>query len=94
MALYLVSYDIAEKDAHEYKPLYDLLNQLGAVRILYSEWVITGDIGLSETLYNQFATIIQDKDRLLVQEMTNDASWDKLRISDVAYKGILRKARG
>lgn len=30
MALYLISYDIAEKDAFEYGPLWDLLKEIGA----------------------------------------------------------------
>jgi hypothetical protein len=38
MALYLISYDINEKDAFEYEGLWKKLREIGATRILYSEW--------------------------------------------------------
>lgn len=42
MAVYLISYDINEKDAFEYDHLWNRLEELGAVRILYSEWLVRG----------------------------------------------------
>lgn len=88
MSLYLVSYDIAEKDAFEYGPLWDKLKEMGAKRILYSEWVVKGSS--SNDIYNDLAPLIQIKDRLLVQGMTGEASWDKLMISDDSYKALFR----
>ena len=93
MALYLISYDIAEKDAFEYKPLWDRLKELGATRILYSEWAVKGGVGMAETLYNELCSLVQMKDRLLVQELTQDAHWDKLLISDDAFVKLLMNAR-
>jgi hypothetical protein len=43
MALYLISYDINEKDAFEYDGLWAKLKELGAARILYSEWVLNDE---------------------------------------------------
>lgn len=40
MPLYLIRYDIYEKDAFEYEPLWKRLKDIGAVRILYSEWAM------------------------------------------------------
>jgi hypothetical protein len=40
MALYLVSYDIADKDRDEYEDLWAKLKELKATKILYSEWVV------------------------------------------------------
>jgi hypothetical protein len=45
MALYLISYDISEKDAFEYESLWAKLRDLGAIKILYSEWLISADVG-------------------------------------------------
>jgi hypothetical protein len=89
MALYLVSYDINEKDKKEYEPLWDVLREMGAVKILYSEWIVPGDADGAGKIYDQLATIIKEDDRLLVQEVAMNASWDKLLISDVLFKKIV-----
>jgi hypothetical protein len=88
MALYLISYDIAEKDAFEYEPLWAKLRSMGATKILYSEWVIEGTSATN--IYEELAPLIQGKDRLLVQGMTQEATWDKLMISDDAFRALLR----
>jgi len=88
MALYLISYDIAEKDAFEYGPLWEKLKEMGAVRILYSEWIIRGHS--ANDIYNELASLVQPKDRLLIQGMTQEASWDKLIISDDAFRAFFR----
>lgn len=94
MALYLISYDISEKDAFEYQGLWDRLERLGAVRILYSEWALKGDVGRANAIYTELAPLTQQKDRLLVQELTKDAQWDKLLISDEDFRRLLTQARG
>lgn len=94
MALYLISYDIAEKDAFEYKPLWARLEELGAVKILYSEWAMVADTGQASNIYGQISTLTQIKDRLLVQELTKDARWDKLLASDDTFQNLLTHARG
>ena len=94
MALYLVSYDIGEKDKFEYEPLWALLRSLGAQKILYSEWLVTGDRGTAQQIYDRIAPLTQTSDRLLVQEVTKNASWDKLLISDDTFRSlVLRWAR-
>jgi len=93
MALYLISYDINEKDAFEYQGLWDKLKSMGAIRILYSEWIVPGTS--AQNLYDQVAPLTQKKDRLLVQEVTREASWDQLLISDEAFRNlVIRSARG
>jgi hypothetical protein len=94
MALYLISYDISEKDAFEYQGLWDRLKDLGAVRILYSEWAVIAEVGQANTLYARIAPATQMKDRLLVQELTKGAQWDKLLITDEAFRKLLSYARG
>lgn len=93
MALYLISYDINERDAFEYQPLWDKLKEMGAARILYSEWVITGEVGSAQLIYGEIAPLTQAKDRLLVQELTKDAVWDKLIIQDETFQKWLAHAR-
>jgi hypothetical protein len=90
MALYLVSYDINEKDAFEYDGLWAKLKELGAVRILYSEWAIKADAGKAGAIYGEVAPKTQQKDRLLVQELTSDAVWDQLSLPTKHSKNCLR----
>jgi len=94
MALYLISYDIKSYDKKEYPALYAKLEELGATRILFSEWVAVADEGQATSLYTEIAPCINLPDRLLVQELTNDAQWDKLLISDEAFRELLANARG
>ena len=94
MALYLVSYDINEKDAFEYPKLWKKLADLGGVKILYSEWVLVDEVGKAAAIYDAVAPLTQKKDRLLVQELTKDARWDKLLISDEDFAALIKKARG
>jgi hypothetical protein len=94
MPLYLISYDINEKDAFEYEGLWARLRELGAVKILYSEWVITDDVGKAGAIYREIAPKTQKKDRLLVQEITKDAIWDKLLIADDVFQTLIASARG
>lgn len=91
MALYLISYDIAEKDAAEYQPLWDLLKKMNAVKILYSEWVVAGGNNQASEIYNRIAPKTRAADRLLVQELTKNAAWDKLLISDEAFRRLVIK---
>jgi len=91
--LFLISYDINEKDAFEYKPLWARLGEIGAKRILYSEWVVSGSS--ASQLYDQIAPLLQKKDRLLVQEVTSNVSWDKLLIGDAEFRNlVIKTARG
>ena len=94
MALYLVSYDITEKDAFEYDGLWAKLREMKAVKILYSEWVIVDEVDQAGNIYAEIAPTTQLKDRLLVQEITKYAAWDKLLISEAQFQRLLASARG
>jgi CRISPR/Cas system-associated endoribonuclease Cas2 len=87
MPLYLVSYDISEKDAFEYDARWEKLKQIQAERILYSGWVVSGTSATN--IYDQIAPLIQMKDRVLVQGLTQEATWDKLMISDEDFTSLL-----
>jgi hypothetical protein len=91
MAVFLISYDINEKDAFEYDNLWAALKQLGASKILYSEWVVTG--GTRESIYSALSPYVQDKYRLLVLELKNNGMWNsRLMISDDKFIGIMGSA--
>lgn len=94
MPLFLISYDINEKDDFEYDNLWAKLRAMGAKKILYSEWIVTGDVNGARAIYDEIAPLTQLKDRLLVQEIAKDAIWDKLLISDDAFYKALESARG
>jgi hypothetical protein len=94
MALYLISYDISEKDAFEYGKLWKTLEDLGSIKILYSEWVLVRPVGEATEIYNHIAPCTQKKDRLIVQEILKDARWDQLLISNEAFADLLESARG
>jgi hypothetical protein len=91
MALFLVSYDINEKDKKEYEPLWAALRQMGAVKILLSEWVVKGEVGDAAKIYGKLSPIIKPIDRLLVQEILRDCAWDRLMISDDAFSELVTK---
>jgi hypothetical protein len=61
MALYLISYDIAEKDAFEYEGLWAALRAIGATKILYSEWVLPGELNGASGIYNKVCGLVQGK---------------------------------
>jgi hypothetical protein len=94
MALYLISYDIKSYDKDEYPNLWAKLEQIGAVKILFSEWVVIDDVGKANDIYSSIAPCVVASDRLLIQELTKDAQWDKLLISDEAFRKLLAHARG
>lgn len=50
MALYLISYDIGEKDEFEYEFLWKRLKEIGAVRILSSEWALVEKVDKAQAI--------------------------------------------
>jgi hypothetical protein len=93
MALYLVSYDIKEKN-DDYQSLWTRLETLKAERILYSEWFVAHpDAGMAKSLADDLLQHITDGDRLLVQEVGADAAWTALRIDDTKMNGWLANVR-
>lgn len=93
MALYLVSYDIAEKN-HDYQLLWDRLGELRATKILYSEWLLPHpNTGMAKPIADDLVKRIADGDRLLVQEVCGDAAWINLMISTDTMRKLLANAR-
>lgn len=89
MALFLISYDINHKNESEYPDLWANLRKWGAVKILFSEWVVGGEVGAASSIYRELSPTIKPNDRLLVQEIGRDCAWDRLLISDEQFRRIV-----
>jgi hypothetical protein len=92
MALYLISYDVAEGNVEDYRPLWDLMEELGATRILYSQWVVQRHND-AMALYNEVKRVLRKGDGLLVNEVTRTANWEGLRVLDNTFRKLLEDAR-
>jgi CRISPR/Cas system-associated endoribonuclease Cas2 len=90
MALFLVSYDISEKN-HDYAELKALLKKWNAARVLYSEWLVESRYK-AKSIAKAVGSCLEEGDRFLVQELGQDAAWINLRISDDTFGAWLEKA--
>lgn len=92
MALYLLSYDISEKN-HDYQSLWDYMDSLGATKILYSEYAVPFS-GRSLELATEAYKHIMKGDRLLTCELFNGGgtcAWSNLMITNDEFNAILLK---
>jgi hypothetical protein len=90
--VYLISYDLVapEKD---YPDLLATLRNLGAVKILLSEWVHDTEESASDLCNHLIkAGKLDSNDRILVVALRNNASWRKLLISDDDIRRVLKGA--
>lgn len=79
MALYLVSYDIREKN-RDYRQLISRLEQYGALEVLFSVWLLPHSEGSARTIAEDLSRFVLDDDGILVQEVGSDAAWRNLKI--------------
>ncbi len=87
MALYWIGYDL-DKPGQNYDELIRRLKQLGAQRILKSDWLLPSNTLDAEKLRNDLRQYIDANDRLLVSEQKDHAAWHNLLISDAAVKKL------
>jgi hypothetical protein len=94
MALYLASYDIPEKDRDEYQELWNYFDQLGAVRILFSEYAVPFN-GRALALATEIMKHLKSADRLLVCELFQGAgdslAWHHLIIAKDEFVALLHR---
>jgi len=88
MALYLISYDL-DKPGQNYQQLINRLTQLGAKRVLYSQWLVTSAAN-AEAIRNDLLRFMDNNDRILVSELRNHAAWKSLMISDQNVLGFYK----
>jgi hypothetical protein len=93
MALYLISYDVNEKNREEYQELWDYLDSLKSRKLLYSEYAVPFT-GTALELANKITPHLKQADRLLVCELFNGASTcacKNLMISTADFSALLTK---
>jgi hypothetical protein len=92
MALYLVSYDIPEVNEDEYQELWNYLDSLGSVKILFSEYAVPFN-GSAHELTNKLTPHLRPGDRLLVCELFDGSggscAWLNLKISTDDFRKLL-----
>jgi hypothetical protein len=84
MKAYLVSYDL-DKPGQDYTDLIGALKKLGAVKPLFSEWVLRSDYSAAQ-LRDYLRQFIDGNDRLLVVCLTGETAWTTLMVSDQEFK--------
>jgi hypothetical protein len=73
--VHLISYDISDKTKSDDKAVIALLKQMGAVRCLYSEWLLI-DGGTAEAVAETVMTELSSDDGLLVVTVNGWASFN------------------
>lgn len=72
MKNYIISYDL--HDQRHYQPVWDLLNRIGAVRLLESLWMVTTAHG-SAQLRDALRATADNDDSFVVIELIAGAEW-------------------
>ncbi len=72
--LYLISYDLTKKPETEYEDLIAHVKQNGAVRILYSEWLMASNQNAGDLLEGILPHVFEN-DKVWVVEVTTNTSW-------------------
>jgi hypothetical protein len=81
--VYLVSYDLLHAKEEDYPELLTALRSDGAIRILYSEWLVRSDRPALEVA-NRYQQHIHVSDRLLVCEVTHNTAFHNLQSLEAA----------
>ena len=86
MAVYLISYDL-DKPGQDYPRLVKELELLGAVRVLYSEWIFRSTSSPVE-IRDWLQSFIDSNDMLLVVALS-EAAWTGLMVTNDTFKQAL-----
>jgi len=87
MALYWIGYDL-DKPGQDYTDLIRRLQQLGAKRILKSDWLLPHNNTTTAAIRDDLGRFLDANDRILVSEQKNNAGWRNLLISDAEVKKL------
>ena len=75
--LYLISYDLNKEDKN-YPALWEALRRDGAIKILYSEWLVRLT-GTALDAANRYLAYMDTNDSIFVTEVTNNTAWRGLQ---------------
>ena len=84
MNKYEISYDLMAPGKN-YDALYARLGELGAERILYSQWVLRTTWNAVQ-VRDDLRRFIDANDRLLVAGLTGEAAWTSLLSTNDSFK--------
>jgi hypothetical protein len=90
--LYWIGYDL-DKPGQDYTELINRLRQMGASRILKSDWLLAHNNTNPEQIRNDLQRFLDANDRILVAELHNNAAWNNLLISNDAVRSLFTNAR-
>jgi hypothetical protein len=79
MGVYLISYDL-DKPGQDYPRLIKELERLGAVKVLYSEWLFKSNSSAAQ-IRDHLVRFVDSNDMLLVLGLTGEAAWTKLMVT-------------
>lgn len=82
-----ISYDL-DKPGQDYPRLVKELERLGAVRVLYSEWIFRSTSSAVE-IRDWLQSFIDSNDMLLVVALTGEAAWTGLMVTNDTFKQAL-----
>ena len=81
MALYWIGYDL-DKPGQDYTDLINRLEELGAVRVLLSDWLFGHNDTTPKTIRDDLSRFLDANDRIMVAELHNNAAWNNLLASN------------
>jgi len=87
MALYWVGYDL-DKPGQDYSDLIRRLQELGARKILKSDWLLGHNSTSAEQIRSDLSRFLDANDRIMVSEQKNHAAWINLLTSDADVKKL------
>jgi hypothetical protein len=73
---FLITYDLL-RPGQNYEKLFPALQRIGAVRVLYSTWVVRGNWSAKQ-LCDYVYQVVDANDRILVTEMGDWAAWNAM----------------
>ena len=91
--LYLVSYDL-KRPEKDYPALFAALSQLGAEKVLLSEWFVISDAA-PDVIVNSLTAAggFDGNDRVLVTELRQNAAWNNTLLSTARVQEWYAHAR-
>ena len=94
MPLYLVTYESAVDNRHDYGEFWKFLNARQAYRILDSQWILpAAGFDVEKQLYEEIVKLLDRRDRLLIVGIvSHGAHWKDLHLTDSQFRGLLQRA--
>ena len=88
--VYLISYDILDRNKADEDPVLAKLKSMGATRCLYSEWLYESGKSVQQ-IGNEVAAVTTEGDRLLVVALGSEFAYTSL-LNEKASLAVLARA--